>query len=125
MVTEFGFSDKLGPLHYDDNERDGLAGYVPNRQTISEDTAKLIDAETRRLVEEGEAKARKILAGHVDQLGLLAKALLEHETLTGDEVTAVLRGEPVRTATEAGTSASAIPAQQTPVPADVSLAPQI
>ena len=66
------------------------------RKNVSDATAKLIDEEVRRIVEEGEAKAREILTAHLDELHVLAKALLEYETLSRDEVKDLLAGKPIR-----------------------------
>jgi cell division protease FtsH len=100
MVTEFGFSQKLGPLRYSENEEEVFLGYsVTQRKNISDATAKLIDEEIRRIVEQGESTARQILGEHIDELHALAKGLLEYETLSADEVRAVIRGEPIRTGT--------------------------
>jgi cell division protease FtsH len=96
MVTEFGFSEKLGPLRYSENEQEVFLGHsVTQRKNVSEATAKIIDEEIRRIVEEGEGRARAILTQHLDDLHLVAKALLEFETLTGEEIKGLLRGEPV------------------------------
>ena len=98
MVTEYGFSDKLGPLRYSENEEEVFLGYsVTQRKNISDATAKVIDEEIRRLVEQGEEAARTILSAHLDELHVLAKGLLEYETLSADEVRALLRGEAIRT----------------------------
>lgn len=64
-------------------------------QNISEATAQIIDQEVRRLIEEAEAHAKRILTEHHDDLHLIAKALLEYETLSNDEIGQILRGEPV------------------------------
>src|SRR5208337_2116396 len=81
MVTEFGFSDKLGPLRYSENEEEVFLGHsVTQRKNMSDATAKLIDEEIRRIVEEGEQAARKILTDHLDELHSIAKGLLEFET---------------------------------------------
>jgi cell division protease FtsH len=97
MVTEFGMSDKLGPLRYNDNEEEVFLGHsVTQRKNVSDATAQLIDEEVRRIVEEGEAKAREILSERLDDLHTLAKALLEYETLSGDEVKDLLAGHPIR-----------------------------
>jgi cell division protease FtsH len=97
MVTEFGMSEKLGPLRYNDNEEEVFLGHsVTQRKNVSDATAQVIDEEVRRLVEEGEARARKILSSRIDDLHALAKALLEYETLSGEEVNAVIRGQPIR-----------------------------
>jgi len=96
MVTEFGFSDKLGPLRYSENEQELFLGHsVTQRKNISDHTAQIIDEEIRKLVESAEAKARKVLTEHLEDLHHLAKALLEYETLSGEEVKALLRGEPI------------------------------
>jgi cell division protease FtsH len=97
MVTEFGMSEKLGRVRYSANEQEIFLGHsVSQQKNISEATADLIDNEVRRLIEAGEAKARQILTTHLADLHKLAKALLEYETLSGDEVHALLRGEEIR-----------------------------
>jgi cell division protease FtsH len=97
MVTQVGMSDKLGPLLYDDNEEEVFLGHsVTQRKNISDATAKLIDDEVRRLIDEGEGTARRILTEHIDDLHTVADALLEYETLSGEEVKALLRGEAIR-----------------------------
>ncbi len=98
MVTKWGMSDKLGPLLYAQNEEEVFLGHsVARTQNISEATAQLIDEEIKRLVNEALSKARVIVTEHLDDLHKIAKALLEYETLSGDEINALLRGEePVR-----------------------------
>jgi len=97
MVTEFGYSEKLGPLRYSENEEEVFLGHsVTQRKNLSDATAHVIDQEIRRFVEQGEAAARKILTENLDDLHTVAKALLEYETLSGDEVKGLLRGEPIR-----------------------------
>ncbi len=87
MVTEFGFSEKLGPLRYSENEEEVFLGHsVTQRKNVSEATAKVIDEEIRRLVDEGEQTARDILTARIDELHALAKGLLEYETLSADEI---------------------------------------
>ncbi len=96
MVTEFGFSDKLGPLRYSDNEEEVFLGHsVAQRKNVSDATAKVIDEEIRRIIEEGEAKARGILTEHLEDLHALAKGLLEFETLSADEIRKIIRGEKI------------------------------
>jgi cell division protease FtsH len=96
MVMEWGMSEKLGPVRYNANEQEIFLGHsVAQQQNISEETSRLIDGEVRRLIEDGETTARRILNEHIDDLHKLAKALLEFETLSGDEVKALLRGEPI------------------------------
>src|ERR671926_1994658 len=91
MVTEFGFSEKLGPLRYSENEEEVFLGHsVTQRKNVSDATAKVIDEEIRRIVETGEATARRILQEHLDELHALAKGLLEFETLSVDEIRRVI-----------------------------------
>jgi len=97
MITEFGMSDKLGRVRYNANEQEVFLGHsVSQQQNVSEATSELIDQEVRKLIELGEDKARAILTEHMDQLHTLSKALLEYETLSGDEVDTLLRGEEIK-----------------------------
>jgi len=89
-------SEKLGPLRYTDNQQEIFLGHsVTQHKNVSDATAKLIDEEVRKLIDEAEGSARRILTEHMDGLHALAGALLEYETLTADEVDAVLRGESI------------------------------
>jgi cell division protease FtsH len=91
MVTQWGMSDEMGPLQYEE-KHDGYLGYgMSQRSAMSDETAKKIDAEIRKLVEGGHAKATALLKKHRKQLNLLAEALLEFETLSGDEITQLLK----------------------------------
>jgi len=98
MVTRWGMSDKLGPLAYAENEEEVFLGHsVARHQNMSEDTQRLIDAEVRRIVDEGYDTAKKILTDDIDELHIIAKGLLEYETLSGDEIKGLLKGvSPVR-----------------------------
>jgi cell division protease FtsH len=96
MVTEFGFSEKLGPLRYTENEEEVFLGHsVTQRKNVSDATAKVIDEEIRRIVEDGERKARDILTQHLEELHSLARGLLEFETLSADEIKRIIRGEKI------------------------------
>jgi len=96
MVTEWGMSDKLGPLTYKSNEQEVFLGHsVTQTQNISDATSELIDSEVRRIVETALAKATEILTEKRDKLEILAQGLLEYETLSGDEIAALLRGESI------------------------------
>jgi cell division protease FtsH len=93
MVTEWGMSEKLGPLRYSDNEEEVFLGHsVTQRKNTSDATAALIDEEIRTLVEEGESSARRIIGENNDKLEAIAQALLEYETLSGDEVKTLIDG---------------------------------
>jgi cell division protease FtsH len=95
MVTRWGYSDSLGTVAYGDNQDEVFLGHsVARTQNVSEETARLIDAEVRRLVDEGLSDARRILTEKLDDLHTLAKTLLEFETLSGEEIVNALAGVP-------------------------------
>lgn len=94
MVTQYGMSEEMGPLTYGENEQEVFLGHsVTRQQNISEDTQRKIDIEIRRLVEEGYETARRVLNEKMDDLHTIAKGLLEYETLSGDEIIALLKGQ--------------------------------
>ncbi len=87
MVTQWGMSDKMGPLQYEEEQGETFLGYSQaQRVHMSDETAKLIDSEIRGLVDAGYDRAKDVLTTHEKQLHLLANALLEYETLSGDEI---------------------------------------
>jgi cell division protease FtsH len=90
MVTQWGMSDTMGPLQYEERQ-EGYLGYgMSQRSAMSDETARKIDAEIRKLVEGGHKRATELLTTHNEQLHLLANALLEFETLSGDEINQLL-----------------------------------
>ena len=96
MVTEWGMSEKLGPLCYNENQEEIFLGHsVTQTKNVSEATAQVIDEEVRQIVESAEADCRKILTENLDDLHTLANALLEYETLSGDEIVSILNGESI------------------------------
>jgi cell division protease FtsH len=96
MVMEYGMSEKLGWLRYRDNQDEVFLGHSVSRsQTVSEETARLIDQEVRRIIEEAESAARAVLTDNLDELHRLAEALLEYETLTGEESKRAIKGEDI------------------------------
>jgi cell division protease FtsH len=93
MVTRWGYSDKLGLVSYGDNQEEVFLGHSVSRtQNVSEETANIIDSEVKRLVQAGYDEAKRILTEKLDDLHTLAKALLEYETLSGDEIIGALKG---------------------------------
>ena len=96
MVTQWGMSDKLGPLQYTENQEEVFLGHsVSRQQNVSEKTAELIDSEVKRLVIGGYDRAKQILTDQAHELEAVAQALLEYETLSGEEIRKVIAGEPI------------------------------
>jgi cell division protease FtsH len=93
MVTRWGMSDELGPLQYADADEEVFLGYSMNRQKqMSNETAQAIDKEIRRIVDAGYDRAKHLLETHSDELETLAQALLEYETLSGEEIKTLMGG---------------------------------
>ena len=90
MVTKWGMSDKLGPLQYEEAQEGYLGMGGSHRTMMSDETNKLIDSEIRTLVDGAHARATEILKSNEDKLHLLAQALLEYETLSGEEIRALM-----------------------------------
>jgi cell division protease FtsH len=96
MVTQLGYSDELGTVMYGSQQEEVFLGMSMGRQqNMSEATAKKVDAEVKRLIDQGTAEARRILTEKRDHLEAVAQALLEFETLTGDEIKGLLAGNPI------------------------------
>jgi cell division protease FtsH len=94
MVTEWGMSEKLGRIRFTDNEEEVFLGHsVTQRKNVSDATARIIDEEIRRIIDTAEEKAKQILNDNMVQLHAIAKGLLEYETLSGDEIKTLMRGE--------------------------------
>ena len=129
MVTRWGLSEELGTVSYGENQDEVFLGMSVSRtQNASEATVQKIDAEIKRLVEEGYNEATRILTEKRDHLEALAKGLLEFETLTGDEITDIINGKkPNRESVlePAGPRTSAVPPAGKPRPRpDTGLEPQ-
>ncbi len=87
MVTKYGMSEEMGPVEYGENQEEVFLGRsVTQTQSVSEEIAKKIDKEIRKLVDEGYNHAKQILTDKIDDLHKIAKALLTYETLTGEEI---------------------------------------
>jgi len=122
MVTQWGMSEKLGPLQYEEQQGETFLGYSQTqRQNMSNETAQVIDSEIKRLVEEGYEQAKRLLGDNIGQLKLLAESLLEYETLSGDEIKGLLDGiKPDRSGIDLnkprslGTGGSSIPKTKRP-----------
>ena len=96
MVAEWGMSDKLGMIAYGDNSQEVFLGHsVTQNKNVSEATAREIDNEIKGIIDNAYAGAKRILMENIDQLHAIAKALLEYESLSGDELRDLLRGEKI------------------------------
>ncbi|WP_099865381.1 ATP-dependent zinc metalloprotease FtsH [Pararhizobium haloflavum] len=94
MVTQWGFSDELGHVAYGENQQEVFLGHsVSQQKNVSESTAQTIDSEIRRLIDAAYTEAKDILTKQHDAFVAIAEGLLEYETLTGEEIKAIIRGE--------------------------------
>lgn len=97
MVTQWGFSDKLGQVAYGENQQEVFLGHsVAQSKNVSEATAQTIDAEVRNLIDEAYDTAISILKKKKKDWEALSQGLLEYETLSGEEITDLLAGKPPR-----------------------------
>lgn len=94
MVCSWGMSEVLGPLSYGERDNEIFLGKdLVHHKNFSEETSRQIDAEVRKIVESAYRRARSILEGEREALELVAKALLERETISGEDIDRLLRGE--------------------------------
>ncbi len=116
MVTKWGMSDKVGPVEYAQPEGESFLGYSSSQPVrMSNATAQLIDDEIKSIVEGGLNRAKHLLSEHLDQLHTLAAALLEYETLSGDEIKKLIAGEGIDRE-EPGSRTGTMPASGTSIP---------
>ncbi|WP_317993867.1 ATP-dependent zinc metalloprotease FtsH [Bartonella gliris] len=95
MITRWGFSDLLGNVAYGDNQDEVFLGHsVARTQNVSEETARMIDMEVRKLIDDAYKNATTILKTKKQEWFALAQGLLEYETLTGAEINEVIAGKP-------------------------------
>jgi cell division protease FtsH len=120
MVTEWGLSDKVGPIAYKDTDQQSFTSGIGRGSSISPETAKVIEGEIKRFIMEAHTKAREILTEKKDDWVALAEALLEYETLSGDEIKALLEDgtKPKRPDGDASKrpAVSAVPTPKKPKP---------
>ncbi len=96
MVTEWGMSDRLGMIAYGDNSQEVFLGHsVTQNKNVSEVTAREIDSEIKALIDTAYGGAKALLTERIEELHRLARGLLEYETLSGEDIRTVLRGDPV------------------------------
>ncbi|MCM8557691.1 ATP-dependent zinc metalloprotease FtsH [Sphingomicrobium sediminis] len=93
MVTQWGMSDEMGPVQYEEQQGETFLGYSQSQgMNVSAETAQKIDKEIRRLIDQGYDRAKQVLTDYNEELETLAQALLEYETLSGEEIKLILDG---------------------------------
>ncbi|WP_019517787.1 ATP-dependent zinc metalloprotease FtsH [Sphingomonas sp. Mn802worker] len=116
MVTKWGMSDKVGPVEYAQPEGESFLGYSSSQPVrMSNATAQLIDDEIKGIVEGGLSRAKQVLSDHIDQLHSLAGALLEYETLNGEEIKRLIAGDDIGRSDQ-GLKPTAVPSAGTSIP---------
>ena len=101
MVSEWGMSDVMGPIAYDEPEGEVFLGYsISKRKNVSDLTAQQVDAEIRKIIDAAYQKTREILTTYKQELDTLALGLIEYETLSGDEISDLLQGKEIRVPVE-------------------------
>ncbi|HKY97378.1 MAG TPA: cell division protein FtsH, partial [Gemmatimonadaceae bacterium] len=112
-VTQWGLSDAIGPILVGDNEQELFLGReLQTRREVSERTAQLVDAEVSRVIKEAYNRAKETLTENMDLLHRVAEALLDRETLSGEEVMALERGEKLPPRPTPPSNPPALPANQ-------------
>jgi len=99
MVTEWGMSDKLGPLNFSGggkSENVFLGREIAGREHVSEETSRMIDEEIRHIVERNYQRARQVLQDNVVILHAMSKALLEYETIEAEDIEALMKGQALK-----------------------------
>ncbi len=107
MVTEWGLSTEIGYINHAGESRDMYLGGSKSRYHCSEHTAQIIDSEVKKLVDNAHALATKILSERIDDLHKLAGALIEYETLSGEEIKNLLSGAEIRKSPDANAPVAA------------------
>ncbi len=98
MVTEWGMSDVLGPVAYDEPQDEVFLGYsISKRKSVADATSLAVDKEIRALIDTAYKRTEKLLKDFRHELDALANGLIEYETLSGEEITDLLAGKPIRT----------------------------
>ncbi len=116
MVTKWGMSDEMGPVMYEEQNEGYLGMGQTQRTMMSGETSKKIDAEIRKIIDAGYDRAKEVLTTHEDQLHLLANALLEYETLSGEEIDKLLDTGKVDRPDDNDTPAAPIPTAGSSIP---------
>jgi cell division protease FtsH len=114
MVSQWGMSDKLGNINYTSTQESYLGSQ--SQFNASDESRELIDQEVRRLVDEAFERAKEILKANWEEMENLAQGLLEYETLTGEDMMRVIRGEKPKVDDDDGGSAPEAPSSISAIP---------
>jgi cell division protease FtsH len=97
MVTKWGLSEKLGPLTFEEDNKEVFLGHsVARHKEISEVTSGIIDTEVRSIIDLNYTRAEKILSSNLDKLHAMAQALIKYETINVDQIQDIMQGNPAR-----------------------------
>ena len=97
MVTKWGLSEKLGPMSYAEDEDEVFLGRsVTQHKNISDDTARMIDAEIRDIIDRNYERAKNILTEDMDKLHAMAQALMKYETIDAKQIDDIMKGDEPR-----------------------------
>ena len=119
MVCEWGMSDVVGPMTIGEQGEEVFIGRDwGHARNYSGDTARIVDAEIKKLVETARENCHKLLQENINLLHALAKALLDRETITGDDIDLLVKGEPLPPFDADGSAAKQEPADPAPASAD-------
>ena len=112
-VTQWGLSDAIGPILVGDNEQELFLGReIQHRREVSEQTAQLVDAEVKRVIDRSYERAKETLTDNMALLHQVAAALLERETLTRDDIEILSRGDTLPPRTSGAPPTAAAPLTQ-------------
>jgi cell division protease FtsH len=116
MVTRYGMTDELGPMVYAENEGEVFLGRsVTKTTTMSEETMRKVDSVIRRIIDEQYSIARKLIEDNQDKMHVMAKALLEWETIDSDQIDDIMSGKPPRPPKDWTPSANRTPPATPPI----------
>ena len=117
MVTRYGMSDELGPMVYGENEGEIFLGRsVTTQKNVSESTMKKVDEEIRKIIDQQYAVARRLLEDNRDKVEVMAKSLLDMETIDADQIDDIMNGRPVRPPKPTHTSSGPASGGSAPTP---------
>jgi cell division protease FtsH len=123
MVMRWGMSDSMGPMVYGENEGEVFLGRsITTHKNVSESTLQQVDAEIRRIIDQQYGIARKIIEENREKVDVMAKCLLEWETIDADQINDIMEGRPPRPPKPTPPAAPHAPRDSGPTPAPTTTA---